>query len=285
VPSRVKIGKSSAWRPFSDFLLKLSDWGGKLYLTAALPLLGLYRWRAGKVKEDYEGFFVWFSMNTQTLFAFILILLLFCLSLNEQLRKKSLKALESELRAAKDQLNEFGDNIENLFNGFLSGLASKMGFEAATKARFSIYLSDKDNAYFFPCGRYSPDPELKRKGRTKFTREQGCIWKAWLNGFHFDHNAPSGEKAYQSYQLKTYKIPDNELKSLKMRPRLICGKRIEDPSGDPIGVIICEAVEPTLFSEDNLRNVLGPASDDLSKMLSSLQEFIPNPNHAGDVGL
>jgi hypothetical protein len=70
-----------------------------------------------------------------------------------------------------------------------------------------------------------------------------------------------------------------------MKPRLICGQRIEDPSGIPIGVIICEATESGLFSEELISSVLRPASEDLSKMLSILQAFIPNPNDAGDVGL
>jgi hypothetical protein len=199
VSSKEKISKSSDFRPISDFLLMFSDKGSKLYLTTALGLLGLYRWRAGKLQSDETDFFNLLSMEFQTLLAVIMLIALFFFSLNEQLRKKSLVFLEAELREAKDQLNEFGDNIENLFNGFLRDHSNSLGFDAATKARLSIYLNDDEKSHFYPCGRYSPDPEFQKKGRTMFAHGQGCIWKAWKNGFHFDTNAPKSADAYKKY--------------------------------------------------------------------------------------
>lgn len=224
-------------------------------------------------------------MENQTWLAAIMLITLFIFSLNEQLRKKSLAFLELQLREAKDQLNEFGDNIENLFNGFLRDHSNSLGFDAATKARLSIYLNDDEKSHFYPCGRYSPDPEFQKKGRTMFAHGQGCIWKAWKNGFHFDSAAPKTAESYKKYQTRVYSIPNTELSGLKMKPRLICGQRIEDPSGSPIGVIICEATESELFSVEQISSVLRPASEELCKMLTILQAFIPNPNDAEDVGL
>ena len=223
----------------------------------------------------------WPLFLSATFLAFI-----FVLALTRKLMEPSIKARKEEVASQRSKLDQISLNIHQLFDGKMLGLSQAFAFESATKARLSLYINDEDEERFVPCGRYSPDPTLKRKGRTSFPHREGCIWKAWENGYHFDNAIPNDTDGnFSAYQNKHYDVPIGTSRSLKMRPALIAGHRIPGQNGDVLGVVIFEALDSNGFANVSVKPLLEDASQDLSIMVQALWDYIPKPSDAEEAGL
>jgi len=162
-----------------------------------------------------------------------------------------------------------------MFDGVMLSLSEKFKFKKTTKARLSLYINDPEMKRFVPCGRYSPDPTLRGKGRSSFSHRQGCIWRCWENDFHYDDKMPTGKK-FPAYQEKTYNISQETSKNLKMRPKLIAGKRIDDALDRAVAVLILEAIDPNDFPEKIVKEHLENACKDLARLILTFKEYIGN---------
>lgn len=269
----------------SDMGLWIDDKGGLVLLSLLTGLTTLY-WKADPNKFPNFGWVLkLFSEKWIIVVLAFSIGSIFVLSLNKKLREKSIKNLKSELAETRVQLEQVGDNIYNMFDGVMLSLSQKFEFNKATKARLSLYVNDPEKERFVPCGRYSPDPTLRSKGRSSFSHRQGCIWRCWENDFHYDDNMPTGKKTFPAYQAKTYDIPPETCDSLKMRPKLIAGKRIDDAWDQAIAVVILEAMTPRDFPEELVKRHLNGACTDLARLILTFKEYIPIPSDAEDIGL
>lgn len=269
----------------SNILRRADDVGGTIFLSCITGVTTLY-WRLDA--KDYPNAGWVLKLVSEKWIAVILcvsILGIFSLSINKKFRDKSYKKLEKEFNEATFKLDKVSENIYNMFDGVMLSLSQRFDFENNTKARLSLYVNDEDKERFVPCGRYSPDPVLRKKGRSSFSHGQGCIWKCWKNDFHFDNNIPNAKKAKQTYNRKEYDIPQDTYKVLKMQPRLISGKRISDPMGNELGVVILEAMNPDQFIEEDVSSKFERSSDELGRLILTLKEYIPIPSDAEDVGL
>jgi hypothetical protein len=195
------------------------------------------------------------------------------------------KLVKKNLELDQD-IGKIAENIHVLFENVLFSLATKLELDDAGNERVSIYVHMSEESAFVPCGRYSHNPELKKKGRTSFATNQGCIERAWHDGWHFANDFPEDRSGtgYRDHMLKTYNIPRNTTRKMKMHPLAIGAKRIQVGT-TPIGVIVVESSNRHAFDETELKQKLDENADDFGRMISAIKSYIPDPKRAEEVGL
>jgi hypothetical protein len=129
------------------------------------------------------------------------------------------KLLKKNLELDQD-IGKIAENIHVLFENVLFSLATKLNLDDAGSERVSIYVHMSEETAFVPCGRYSYNPEFKKKGRTSFATNQGCIERAWHLGWLFANDFPEDRngREYRNHMLEHYNIPRNTTRGMKMRP-------------------------------------------------------------------
>ncbi len=172
-----------------------------------------------------------------------------------------------------------------MFDGLLLNLSKKLDFKQGDQARISIYVHEISEGRFIPCGRYAPNPELRKSGRTSFPDTQGCIAKGWQNGWHFDDSFPDTTSRHQNYCYSNYAIPKNTHDDLKMRSLVYAVMRLDDSSGYPLAVMVIESEKADQFDANQLQTDLEGVANDFSQMISTLRQHIPSPSDAADRGL
>jgi hypothetical protein len=200
-------------------------------------------------------------------------------------RQPTISGLLQERDDLKVKSEKIGETVLILFDGILLNLARKLNYENDSTVRLSIYLHVDSQRCFIPCGRYSINPVLQKKGRTKFPDSQGCIAKAWQNGWHFDNAFPENPSERQKYNTRSYGIPDSECRGLKMAARVMCAMRIVDFDHRSLGVIVLESTQGSRFVEEEVKALMADEAVSVGKMLSDLRSHIPSPQDASSRGL
>jgi hypothetical protein len=209
----------------------------------------------------------------------------FLLSLFLAKRAPTHDRLVSERDKARDASAKVGENIVFVMEGLLYNLGRKLGFSAEGHSRVSLYVYDDAQDVFVPCGRFSHNPVYAKKGRTKFNASQGCIGKAWRNDWHFDNSIPDDWSAATSYHKENYNIPKGTAAALKMRSRLIAGKKVVDQNNRPTAIIVVESAKADAFGEEELRVKVESVADDFGRIVAGLRSYIPIPSDAEEAGL
>jgi len=200
-------------------------------------------------------------------------------------RQKSLRKLHEEIEQSRAQIDEIGNNIKFLFDGLLLNLSKRLDFKQGDQARISIYVHENSDGKFIPCGRYSPNPELRKPGRTSYPDSQGCIAQGWQHGWHFDNGFPETNSRHKNYCHSQYGIPPNTHDSLKMKSRVYAALRLDDFSGNPLAVMVIESMDSDQFDPNQLQADLESVASDFSQMISTLRQHIPSPSDAEARGL
>ena len=202
------------------------------------------------------------------------------------MRQKSISKLTKENGALALELGGIAENILSLFEAVLLALASKLDLDEAGTERVSIYVHRPHSASFVPCGRFSHNPNLKKKGRSSLPDGEGCITRAWEEGWHFNNAFPcsTDERAYREYMKDEYNIPRNTTRRMKMKPQLIAAKRVSSYDV-PVAVIVVESTQTGGLVEERLKDLLTELADEYGRMLSAVGKYIPDPHSAEEVGL
>lgn len=143
------------------------------------------------VKADLLGIVL---TNLPIFFWVSLAFLIIVTFINEHNRKTN-KQLATELENEREKNELIADNIEQLFNGILMQVSTLLNFNN-NEERVTLYLHD-GNQTFVPCGRYSLDPEFRKKGRPEYSDSQGCINRGWRHGWHFDNQFGNTEAEHK----------------------------------------------------------------------------------------
>lgn len=234
---------------------------------------------------NWSGLFNYLESGTLVLVFLFSASIAAILSLVITIRQKSFKALQSENENYQDQIGEIGNNIIVLFDGLLLNLSKKLAFQQDDQARISIYVHKNSKGCFIPCGRYSPNPELKKTGRTSYPDSQGCIAKGWQAGWHFDNNFSEDEGEHRSRCKNEYKIPINVHEKLKMKSKVYAVKRLDDATNAPLAVIVIESINENRFDANQLQADLNTVVHDFAQTIRTLRQHIPSPSDAAERGL
>lgn len=206
------------------------------------------------------------------------------LSIGRSARERTMQSLQKSLDDASSQITEIGSSIRQLFDGMLYTFSKRVDLRQDDQVRISIYVHDQDRKRFIPCGRYSPNPNLTKPGRTHYPDNEGCIGKGWDHGWHFDNDFPTDKPGRRKYEKESYGLGRTVAESLKMQSRLYAVKRINH-GDEALAVIVVEALDHDRFEQVALQNALDEHNDNFASMVRTLRSYIPNPSSAGDSGL
>lgn len=194
--------------------------------------------------------------------------------------EKDVTFLQQGLDEANVKLEQVGHNIRDLFRGILVTLLHKMDFEEKDQARISIYVHRKkpktEQGYFTCCGRYSSNPEFGVTGRTTYPDGQGCIWKSWETGWHYDDDFPENKNDRKKYNEDKYNIPITVQEKFKMLSRFYAAKRLDDAEGKSQAVIVVEGMnKPPSEHNHIIKKELDKLARDYAHMVKVLRDHIP----------
>ncbi|WP_298627007.1 hypothetical protein [uncultured Legionella sp.] len=208
---------------------------------------------------------------------FILSILRWFLSID-----KTISTLSKELKEEIEKNSIIGDNIKNMFDGYLFHLATGKLTFSPDNDRVTLYLHDSAGK-FIPFGRFSANPKFKSPGRSEYPDNQGVIALGWEKGWYFDCNH-EGED-FINYNKNKHNIPKETLKSLRMKSVLYAVKRITDHKGDAVAIILVESTETLRFSENLLKEKLDQEEAFIADLITKFREHIPMPSTAKKRGL
>lgn len=270
---------------WSDPVLKFfTPWIGFVTLVSG----ALVTYDFTKMREKYPNWPGLFDLlESDTLFWIFIVSAIISALLSWAMarRQKTLKALQEEIDECREQMGEIGNNIKFLFDGLLLNLSKKLNFRQDDQARISIYIHNEKSGTFIPCGRYSPNPELRKPGRTSFSDTQGCISQGWQRGWHYDDGFPDTRTRHQNHCLANYNIPKETHSKLKMMSLVYAVMRFDDNAGTPLAVIVVESLNSNQFDANQLQADLESVADDFAQMIATLRPHIPTPCDAAERGL
>ncbi|MGP9803533.1 hypothetical protein [Paracoccus sp. NSM] len=201
-------------------------------------------------------------------------------------RQRSLKKLRSEIDTLKKESGAVAENVYLLFENILIGLAHQLNLQPEGQERITIYVFNEKRREFVPCGRFSYNHELRKKGRTALPYESGGIKSAWETNWHFDNSFPdpARESDYREYNLTTYSVPRNTSRKLRMKPALLAGRRLSY-NDRHVAVIVIESVRRDRFDERQLKEALDGVADQYGRMIGCIGVYVADPSRPSEVGL
>ncbi|NSY16162.1 hypothetical protein G6K99_02285 [Neorhizobium sp. AL 9.2.2] len=206
------------------------------------------------------------------------------LSIGRASRERTMSALAASLDEANSQIDEIGSAIRQFFDGMLFSFSKRLNLTQDDQVRISIYIHDTENKRFIPCGRYSPNPNFTKPGRTHYRDDEGCIGKGWDHGWHFDNDFPADKPARRKYEKESYGVQRAIADNIKMQSRLYAVKRISHGE-EALAVVVVEALDSVRFEQIFLQAAMDEHNDNFASMVRSLRNYIPNPSHAEESGL
>jgi hypothetical protein len=175
-----------------------------------------------------------------------------------------------------------GESLRTLCDGLMTDLSSKLGIAPKDESRVSLYIHDSDSSFVL-LGRYSPNPLLRKPGRTSYPDDQGCIAKGWQLGWWFENGLGNGA-SYTRNTENRYGIPAAEIPRFAMKSKLFGVHRI-DHAGDPLAVIVVESMREDRFPSAPLEATLKQFVHDYAPIIRAFRDYAPRPSIAKRSGL
>lgn len=150
---------------------------------------------------------------------------------------------------------ELKKNDQDRIRDLLIELTRDLGF--GFDERISVYIHYKNT--FALHARYSKNNIYSRNGRPVYPERQGCIGKAWMQGFFFVDGLPDPSRDLQLYLREARDksgMGTTAAKKMKMKSRNYGGFVLSDPkTANSIGVIIFESMKSNKFSTADIQRV------------------------------
>jgi hypothetical protein len=252
-----------------------------------------------------------YEINTKTigwiLFAFVIILTV--IQIVQQIKEtKSLEKIErektGEINSLKVEKGELDIKIQNLENQIskinnnsieivqihLAYLFEKMKLENSERISLYKFIDDK----FYVLGRFSSNPEFKKRGRSCYNKE-GLIFKAWQLGYYFKNsgivnpNMSSRTKFRKGYYKVVNEIAIIDEKTvweMNMKSRSFYLKALKDSSNvENTSIIVIESINDKGFEEAFINSILN--QDEEKKLVTFVEKIdwdFPNIHKANEKG-
>ncbi len=220
-------------------------------------------------------------------FWYLIVILLFFVLISDLIKyfdEPRIFSQSKEIENLKNKLGSFTDLVPVLFDGHVENIVKKGSFgDNISDVRATLYIHVSKSSTFVPCGRYSANPEWRKKGRPKYPDHEGCIGLGWQNGWFEKQDIPDGDMWYQ-YHKDTLGMKPKVIKSLKMKSRSFIVMRINDMADRQSAVIVLESTSANRFDANLIREFLDREVKQLSVLMSHLIDHIPNPDEASKAG-
>lgn len=214
---------------------------------------------------------------------FALVVLLTIVQINKQLKKsKTIDTLEKnkklqyiKIQNLENQLSKINNNSIEIVEIHLAYLFEKM--KLTNNERITLYKCINDE--FFILGRFSSNPEFKKRGRNNYIKE-GLIFKAWQETKFFKNSgipmADTKKNKFKSGYYKTVNeiapIDEKTVWEMQMKSRSFYIKALKDLMNlEQTSIIVIESINEKAFEEDIIDQAL---NQDEEKRLVAFVEKI-----------
>ncbi|MGR6896977.1 hypothetical protein [Rummeliibacillus sp. BSL5] len=188
----------------------------------------------------------------------LLTIIIFCVcwiqSNYSKEKMSSLKLSNSKLNSQLDSIKNTVESLNNTIEATPEMIIKYINFslELTYQDRISIYRYNIANELFIPIGRYSKNPVYTKKGRDTYSKDNGYISKAWMNGTFYVDKIPSFErtpKRYLDYVTKQTGMERSILENISMKSRCYFCKNLTH-NDRAIAVIVIETTNEKLNHDE-----------------------------------
>lgn len=249
-------------------------------LTAGLSALVTYDFKdAAKRHPDLSWLYGAADHYVPVLFTACFVISVVLSLLNVLIRQKT-AVVARDLAIEREKIGLVSENLRVLFNGLLAGAVAKLAVGDA-RSRMSLYVHDGDGDFTL-CGRYSYNPQLRRVGRPSYPDHEGCIGRAWREGWHY-RVMPHQREAYDRLCLGEYQLSQEALDQISMRSKTFAAKRIDGRNGE-VAVVVYESLVREAVSEAEAQGVLDDFVSSYGDLIESFRNYVPTPDIAAERG-
>lgn len=238
-----------------------------------------------------------FNINTKTIgwILFIFVIVLTVIQIVQQVKEtKSLEKIEKEktdeinsLKVEKSELDIKIQNLENQISKInnnsieivqihLAYLFEKMKLKNSERISLYKFIDDK----FYVLGRFSSNPELKKRGRSSYKKE-GLIFKAWQLGKYFKNSGiPVPNMSTRSKFRRGYykvlndivSIDEETVWKMNMKSRSFYLKALKDSSNvENTSIIVIESTNDKGFEEADIDSILN--EDEVKRLVTFVEKI------------
>lgn len=210
---------------------------------------------------------------------------------NEEIQnlKKEKGKLDIAIQKLENNLAKINSNSIDIVEIHLAYLSEKMNF--TNNERITLYKFINDN--FYVLGRYSKNPELKRRSRNSYKKE-GLIFKAWNESKFFKNSGiPIPDTRRTKFKTGYYKvlntissIDEETVWNMKMKSRSFYIKTLKDLNGlEQTSILVIESINDKAFEEIKIDTVFN--LDEERRLVAFVEKInwdFPNINNAIEKG-
>ena len=174
-------------------------------------------------------------------------------------REPRVSLMAKNLKASEDKAAFLIENANSLCAGYLQDLGRLIGFGDAqpNTERITLYVHDSESG-FQQVGRFSFNQSYVKPGRRRYPDTQGCIGKAWENGWATE-NHPQFEDDGDAWvkSCAVSGVPKTTAVKLNMKSCCYVACTVRISSNDPPnGILVIESTAPNRLEEAGLRKIL-----------------------------
>jgi len=171
-----------------------------------------------------------------------------------------------------------------LFSNYLFAYFGKI--ELGSDERISLYKLDLDE--FLCLGRYSTNEKFRGKPSRLYSKEQGCISKAWEKGLIEEAKSPDPEmhwENYVDYQKDNFGYTEDQLNNLRMKSRSFYGVRLKNTQNKAVGVLLFESLNVDGLPFGKIKRTIHiHEQKNIGALIESLENHIPSIENANKEG-
>lgn len=197
--------------------------------------------------------------------------------------------LDFKIQRLENQISKINNNSIEIVEIHLAYLFEKMNFSNNERVTLYKFINDK----FYVLGRYSSNPELKKRGRSSYNKE-GLIFKAWQETKFFKSSGiPIADTRRGKFKSGYYRIinelaliNEETLWNMKMKSRSFYIRAFKDLNNlEQTSIIVIESKKDKAFEEDSIDTRLN--NDEEKRLVAFVDKIdwdFPNINKAKEKG-
>ncbi|MDO5105956.1 hypothetical protein [Capnocytophaga sp.] len=197
--------------------------------------------------------------------------------------------IELKVQSLENQISKINNNSIDLVETYLANLSDKI--KLGCDGRITLYKFI--NNEFYILGRFSENPELKKRSRVSY-KQEGLIFKAWKEGkFFITKGIPSPTTVRGTFYQKYYKvlnkiapIDKNTVISMSMKSRSFYLKALKDSTRTKnTSIIAIENLQENAFQENVINSTLNVEEEKkLTNFVEKIDWVFPNIDEARQKG-
>lgn len=204
--------------------------------------------------------------------------------------KDEKKELVVKIQKLENQISKINSNSIEIVEIHLAYLFEKMNLKNSERISLYKFIEDK----FYVLGRFSSNPELKKRGRNSYKKE-GLIFKAWQLGKYFKNSGipipnlstrSKFRRGYYKVMNDIASIDEETVWKMNMKSRSFYLKALKDTGNvENTSIIVIESLNDNGFQLNEINQILSVEEErKLVTFVEKIDWDFPNINNASEKG-